>query len=194
MFSNLKKRIPQRFKNVKDEWLSSIIWFSLNNVFSSFPSQTIRIGFLKLMGAKIAKGAAVYGGSEFRNPAGLLIGLGSSIGHRAVLDARKGLTIGENVTLATEVMIWSLQHDYDDINFKTVGGPVIIGDYAWLGSRCIILPNVTIGAGAVVAAGAVVTKDVAPYTIVGGIPAKILAHRKLQKYEYDPSMGRLHFV
>ena len=194
MASKIRKRIPQRIKDVKDEWISSIIWFSLNNIFSSFPSQTIRIMFLRYMGAHIAKGAAVYGGCEYRNPAGLTIGLGSSIGHRALLDARKGLTIGKNVTLATEVMIWSLQHDYNDLNFASIGGPVVIGDYAWLGSRCLILPNVIIGEGAVVAAGAVVTKNVAPYTIVGGIPAKIIADRKRQEYDYNPSIGRLHFV
>lgn len=190
----MNKKITQNFKNVKNEWVGSIIWFLLNNVCSSFPSQTVRVMFLKFMGANIAKGTSVYGGSEFRNPAGLTIGIGSSIGHRALLDARKGLAIGKYVTLATEVMIWSLQHDYNDLNFSSIGGPVVIEDYAWLGSRCMILPNIIIGEGAVVAAGAVVTKDVAPYTIVGGIPAKIIANRKLQKYDYNPSIGRLHFV
>lgn len=190
----MKKYIPPKLKSSINNWIDSFTWLLLNNVFSSFPSQTIRIAFLKFMGAKIAKGVAVYGGSEFRNPYGLNIGTGSSIGHKAVLDARKGLIIGNNVTLATEVMIWSLHHDYNDPHFKSVGGPVIIHDYAWLGSRCIILPNVTIGQGAIVAAGAVVAKDVLPYTVVGGVPAKVISHRKVQNYDYNPSSGKMHMI
>jgi acetyltransferase-like isoleucine patch superfamily enzyme len=93
------------------------------------------------------------------------------------LDARSGLTIGENVNLSNEVMIWSLHHDYNDPDFAAIGAPVIIEDYAWLCSRCIILPGVTIGKGAVVAAGAVVSRNVLPYTVVGGIPAKVIASR-----------------
>jgi len=194
LYSDFKKPIPQNIKHVKDTWVSSIVWFLLNNVFSSFPSQTVRVAFLRLLGAKIAKGVPVYGGCEFRNPIGLTIGTGSSIGHRAILDARRGLTIGKYVTLATEVMIWSLQHDYNDPGFSAIGGPVVISDYAWLGSRCIILPNITIGEGAVIAAGAVVTKDVLPYTVVGGIPAKIIAYREKHGYNYNPALDRLHMI
>lgn len=189
-----EKRFLQATKLGINNWIDSVAWLLLNNVFSSFPSQTIRVLFLRFLGAKIAKGTPVYGGCEFRNPAGLVIGEGSSIGHRALLDARKNLHIGKFVTLATEVMIWTLHHDYNDANFASTGGPVVIGDYAWLGSRCIILPNVTIGEGAVIAAGAVVTKDVLPYTVVGGIPAKVIAKRKVQKFTYNPAAERLHMV
>lgn len=146
------------------------------------------------MGAHISEKVAIYGQNEFRNPAGLTIGEGSSIGHRCILDARKNLTIGRNVTLGTEVMIWSLHHDYNDKHFRAVGKPVVIADYVWLGSRCIVLPGVTVGSGAVVAAGAVVTKDVLPFHVVGGIPAKTISRRKKQAYDYFPAKDRMHFV
>ncbi len=186
--------IPISVRKIIFHWLTSLEWLFLNSIISSFPSQRIRIWVLNLMGAKIPKSTAVYGGNEYRNPKGLTIGTNTALGHRAILDARMGLEIGNNVCFGTEVMIWSLHHDYNDIGFKGVGGKVTICNYVWLGSRCIILPGVTIGEGAVVAAGAVVTKDVEPYTVVGGIPAKKIALRERKEYNYSPNADRLHFV
>lgn len=141
------------------------------------PFHTIRILLLRLMGAKIGKSVGLYRGFEVRDPWKLKIGDNTLIGHKALLDARKGLIIGSNVNLSNEVMIWSLHHDYNDEFFEIIGDKVIIEDYAWICSRAIILPGVTIGKGAVVAAGSVVTKDVEPYTVVGGIPAKVISKR-----------------
>lgn len=192
--TKLKSIIPLGIKRSLRIWRSSVEWFILNNVISSFPSQTIRIAVLKSMGAQIAKNVAIYGGNEYRNPKGLKVGKGSALGHRAILDARRGLTIGENVCFGTEVMIWTLHHNYNDYNFKVVGDSVMIGDYVWLGSRCIILPGVHVGEGAVVAAGAVVTKDVPPYKVVAGIPAKVVADRENKQYDYSPGYHRMHMV
>ncbi len=75
------------------------------------------------------------------------------------------------------VWIWTMEHDPQDPYYRGTGGPVNIHDYAWISCRVVILPDVTIGKGAVVAAGAVVTKDVAPYAIVGGVPAKTIGKR-----------------
>lgn len=175
-------------------WKASLEWLFLNNIISHFPSHSVRKAVLRLMGASLAKNVAIYGGNEYRNPKGLKVGKGSALGHRAILDARRGLNIGENVCFGTEVMIWSLHHDYDDVNFKVVGAPVNIGNYVWLGSRCVILPGVTIGEGAVIAAGAVVTKDVEPYAIFGGVPAKRIGTRENKEYDYAPGYYRLHMV
>jgi acetyltransferase-like isoleucine patch superfamily enzyme len=105
------------------------------------------------------------------------IGEGSIVGHRAILDGRLGITIGKNVNISTGVWIWTVQHDHQDPYFRDVGGPVKIGDNAWISCRAILLPGVTIGEGAVVAAGAVVTQDVDEYTVVGGVPAKKIGER-----------------
>jgi acetyltransferase-like isoleucine patch superfamily enzyme len=75
------------------------------------------------------------------------------------------------------VWIWTLEHDPQDPNYAAVGGAVIIEDFVWISCRAIILPGVTVGEGAVVAAGAVVTKDVEPFSIVGGVPAKVIGVR-----------------
>jgi len=70
-----------------------------------------------------------------------------------------------------------MQHDPNDPNFGVISGKVIVEDYAWISSRTTILPGVTIGYGAVIAAGAVVTKSVEAFTIVGGVPAKKIGER-----------------
>jgi maltose O-acetyltransferase len=95
------------------------------------------------------------------------------------------------VDIASQVMIFNSQHDINDPHFGAITAPVTIEDYVFIGPRAIILPGVTIGRGAVVAAGAVVTKNVAPGTVVGGIPAKPIATRKLTSYNYRLGRPRL---
>lgn len=114
---------------------------------------------------KATQGLANYLNSTFkrpdiRNPKGVELGDGVSIGPKVLLDGRKGLTIGKNATIAYEAIIWSLNHDYNDIHFCGKGAYVNIGEYAWICSRSIILPGVSVGKYAVVASGAIVTKDV----------------------------------
>jgi acetyltransferase-like isoleucine patch superfamily enzyme len=155
------------------------------------PSQNIRRFIYRyFFRIKLGKNTIIYGGAEIRNPASLVIGDNTSIGHQAILDARCGLTIGKNVNFSTGVWVWTMQHDPQDPYFGNKTGAVVIHDYAWISSRTTILPGVTIGRGAVVAAGAVVTKDIPEYTIVGGIPAKVIGMRNRElKYtlgEYLP--------
>ena len=101
-----------------------------------------------------------------------------------MFDSRGGLIrLGNNIDIAPEVNIWTLEHDPQDSDFSTKGGPVTIGDFVWIGNRAIILPNVIIGEGAVVASGAVVTKDVDPWTIMGGVPAKKIGNRNKNQNE-----------
>ena len=99
------------------------------------------------------------------------------VGSCAVLDGRRGITIGSNVNLSSGVWIWTLQHAINDPNFGTEGGPVEIGDRAWVSCRVVILPGVRIGTGAVIAAGAVVTRDIPDFAIAAGVPARVIGHR-----------------
>lgn len=148
------------------------------------PFHNLRILLMRCLGAKIGKKVGLYRGFEIRSPWKLEIGNSTLIGHNALLDARKGLIIGSNVNLSNDVMIWTLHHDYNSEFFDTIGDRVVIEDYCWICSRAVILPGVKIGYGAVVAAGSVVTKDVQPYTVVGGIPAKVISVRN-KKLSYN---------
>lgn len=148
------------------------------------PSKILRNRGIRMMGAKASKNVMFYPGFQVRNPKKLVIEDGVNIGPKCLLDARRGLTIRKNAVIAYEAIIWSLNHDYNDINFCGKGAPTEIGAYAWICSRSMILPGIKIGEGAVVASGAIVTKDVPPYAIVGGIPAKIIGHREEKEYQY----------
>ena len=135
----------------------------------------------------LAPKVVVYYGAEMREPYKIKIGRGSIIGDRAILDGRNGLEIGENVNFSSNVSIWTEQHDHRDAFFRCdtqKKTPVKIGNRVWIGPNTLILHSVEIGEGAVIAAGAVVTKSVEPYSIVAGIPAKKIGERnKTLKYE-----------
>ena len=107
----------------------------------------------------------------------IVIGDNTVINRFTYLDGRVALTIGNNVNVSHYTLIQTLTHDPQNRDFLCLERPVVIHDHVWIGARAIICPGVTIGEGAVVAAGAVVTQDVEPYTIVGGNPARYIKDR-----------------
>ena len=171
-------------------------WYLTTEFIPHLPSQHIRNWSMRFLGAKITKNVKFYSGFSIRNPKGLVIEDGVNIGPGVLLDARMGLTIHKNATIAYQAIIWSLNHDYNDVHFCGKGGHTVIGSYAWICSRSIIMPGITIGEGAVVASGAIVTKDVPPYTVVAGVPAKVIAYRDKQSYDYgyEAKNDYSHFV
>ena len=108
----------------------------------------------------IGKDVFINSGCHFQDQGGIVIGDGALIGH--------------NVVLAT------INHDLSPLkNRENHYNPVVIEDHVWIGSNAVILPGVTVGRWSAVGAGAVVTKDVEPFTVVGGVPAKEI--RKVEK-------------
>ena len=139
---------------------------------------------MKLLGMKIGCGSSLLRYVRFVNPSHITIGMHSIINSYCQLDGRGGsIFIGNNVDIAQETNIWTLEHDPNDNNHVTCCGNVIIDDFVWIASRVTILPEIHIGRGAVIACGAVVTKDVPEMAIVGGVPAKIIGTRE-NKLEY----------
>ena len=162
----------------------NFIWWMTNSVICHCPSLTIRRGWLRMLGMDIQGKVIFYEGYHIRNPKGIVIEDGVSIGPKVLLDGRCGLHIGKSAVIGYDAIIWSLNHDYNDLHFCGKGAPVYIGEYAWVCSRSIILPGIKIGKGAVIASGAIVTKDVPPYAIVAGIPAIIIGQREIKQYDY----------
>ena len=118
---------------------------------------------------------------EIRNPGNITIGDHVILNRSVLLDGRGGeIVIGNNVDIGQETNIWTLEHDVHDDYHKASGAPVTIEDYVWIASRVTILPGVTIGKGAVIACNSVVTKNVPPMAIMGGIPARKIGDRKSQ--------------
>ena len=162
--------------------IRNALYDSFRPLFMAFPSNIIRILFLRTFqigeDVKIGRSVLIARGADIRSPWNISIGNNVIINKNVVLDGRGGLTIGNNVDIAQDSIIWTAQHDYNDDYHKYVQAPVTIEDYVWLASRTLILPGVVVGRGAVVAAGSVVTKDVEPMRVVGGMPAKVITERK----------------
>jgi acetyltransferase-like isoleucine patch superfamily enzyme len=119
----------------------------------------------------------------------LSIGDNVVINRKCYIDGRFGVEINNNISISSEVCILSMDHDPNHPQFATRQSKVIIKDNVWVGIRAIILPGVTLGEGCVVAANSVVTKDVEPYKIVAGIPAKVIKDRNREiayKCRYFP--------
>lgn len=155
------------------------------------PLQKYRLFILRhIYQMKIANNVVIYGNFRLRAPWNISIGQGTVIGDGAQLDGRNGLIIGENVNISSDVYIYTEQHEVNDEYFESgkSGGPVIIENRVWLSSRTTILPKVRIGEGAVLASGAIATKDIEPFSINAGVPAKKIAERNHElKYEFDGS-------
>ena len=152
------------------------------------PSHHIRKFVYRALGAEIGKHVVFHFRTEVRGLHRLKIGDGTIIGDNALLAAQRGLTIGKNVNLSSNVSIYSGAHDHRDPYFRSTAAttrPITIGDRVWIGSNAIILTGVHIGEGAVICAGCVVTKDVEPYTVVAGIPARKVNERPHDlRYEF----------
>jgi maltose O-acetyltransferase len=163
-----------------------LVRFVTNSVVAHIPSYTVRHWwYRRVLGMHVAKSASVLMGVYIyirgRAHSGqpeISIGEHSVINQGCSLDGRGGLRIGQNVSVSPGVWILTAGHDPDDPNFQFVVAPTVIGDYVWLGSRALILPGVSVGTGAVVAAGAVVSRDVPDYAVVGGVPARQIGQRR----------------
>jgi len=163
-------------------------WVFIIHLVGYIPSHHVRRFFYRLAGVKIGKGSSFHMGIRFYDSRNISVGNDTIIGEGTVLDGREKLMVGNHVDIASEVMIYNSKHDIENEYFLPVSSPVTIEDYVFIGPRSIILPGVKIGKGAIVAAAAVVTKDVPPYAIVAGVPAKIIGERKLKDLHYK--LGR----
>ena len=181
----LINKLINRVKNILLEFEVFLL-----HLVGCIPFHHLRRAFYRAGGVKIGKGSAIHMGARFYDPHNIKIGKDTIVGEEAVLDGRDKLIIGNHVALATGVMIFNSQHEINDEFFSASNAPVIIEDYVFIGPRAIIQPGIKIGKGAIIAAGAVVTKDVPPFAIVGGVPAKIIDERKLKELHYKLGRAR----
>lgn len=179
-------KIITRFYNYALDFKVSVLWF-----LGYIPFHSVRRLIFTLSGVKIGRKSTIHIGVRFYQPSNIHIGTGTIIGDHATLDGRAPLTIGNHVDIASQVMLLNSEHDIHDEHFSPINQPVTIKDYVFIGPRAIVLPGVTIGEGAVVAAGAVVTKDVPEKAVVGGVPARVIGQRKVAGFHYRLGRFRL---
>ena len=170
--------------------IGSILSFTYEKVVGQIPSSFLRQLYLRGYLAGFGQGASVQMGCRFLNGRKVYLGDRTILNFGCLLDGRHyPIQIGSDVSIGPEASILTLGHDPQSPDFADKGGKVVIGDRAWIAYRAIILPGITIGEGAVVGAGSVVTKDVEPYTIVAGNPARLIGKRPLNltyQLHYQP--------
>jgi O-antigen/teichoic acid export membrane protein/acetyltransferase-like isoleucine patch superfamily enzyme len=166
--------------------------YTTNYLLSNFPSHTLRyLWYRRVLGWDIGEGASILMGQYIQmtgirtSGRRVSIGDGTVINQKCLIYTSSGLVIGNNVSISAEVALITGTHDINHPDFPSHYQPIIIDDYVWIGTRAMILRGVTIGRGAVVMAGAVVTHDVEPYMVVGGVPAKPITERQLHDLSYQ---------
>jgi maltose O-acetyltransferase len=170
-----------------------VLAFVTNRVVAHLPSFRLRRAwYRRAVGITIDGTALVHSGCYlwFLGPGqirrdGFEIGARTIVNRGCCLDGRGPLRIAEDVSIAPEVAILTAQHGWRTPGFWLTTAGVSIDDHAWIGMRAMILPGVHIGRGAVVAAGAVVTRDVEPFEVVAGVPARRVAVRPKEALQYE---------
>lgn len=167
--------------------LDGVAAWLYNAIIGRIPSRKLRMGMLSVWLGALGKRTGVQMGCRFLNGRKVFLGPRNVVNFGCLFDGRKfSIRTGTNVSIGPEATILTLGHDPHSSQFDSQGGDVVIGDRAWIAYRAIILPGVTIGEGAVVAAGSVVTRDVEPFTIVAGNPAREVGKRQRDlAYELD---------
>jgi acetyltransferase-like isoleucine patch superfamily enzyme len=160
----------------------------LSHVVARLPFASWRMRLYQLGRVQFAdvRSGCVMLGAEISHGWRLTIGRNTIIGPHVLLDARGFITLGDNVNISGHTKIQTAKHEVQDPYFGGTYLPVVIGNRVWVGMGATIFGGVTIGEGAVVAGGSVVTKDVPPYMIVAGIPARVVGERTRDlRYELD---------
>lgn len=171
---------------------AALVKYATNHLIAHIPSYRIRHGwYRRVLGWRIEPRAAILLGQHVQmagvrsSGRKVFIGAGTVINHGCLLYTTGGLEIGREVSISAGVWLVTGTHDMNHPDFPDEYRPIVIGDHAWIGARATILAGVTIGEGAVVMAGAVVARDVPPFAVVGGVPARIVSERRLRNPSYQ---------
>jgi acetyltransferase-like isoleucine patch superfamily enzyme len=167
------------------------IYLAACNALLAMPGHAFRrLVMRRLVRATLGEGTAIERRVRVQTKGGLTIGKGCNVNSGTVLDGRGGLVIGSLVNISPDATILTAQHDVASPAFDGQTAPTRVADRAWVSTRAIVLPGTTVGEGAVVAAGAVVSKDVAPWTIVAGNPAREIGRRPQDAQQTLPRYAR----
>ena len=171
-------------------FMGAVLAYGYNAFLTHLPAHWIRAIYLNnLLLARFGRHTNVQMRCKFLNGRRVTLGDRNVVNFGCLFDGRSyNITTGKNVSIGPEATILTLGHELQSPDFDDKGGNVIIGDRVWIGYRALVMPGVTIGEGAVVAACSVVTRDVEPYAVVAGMPAiKIGERNRNLTYEFNYS-------
>lgn len=175
--SNYQEEKPHRIKR--------ICWYIINaTIFRCLPGvylRYIRNGILKIFGATIPWKSLIYSSCKIFAPWNLVVGKNACIGPNTELYNKDLIKIGDNAVISQGSYLCTASHDISDSMHSLITAPIVIADQAWVAADAFVGMGVTIGQGAVVGARAAVFKDVEPWTVVGGNPAKFIKKREIKK-------------
>jgi putative colanic acid biosynthesis acetyltransferase WcaF len=164
------------------EYARKLCWFTVRNcIFRWIPGRIrgARRGLLRVFGANIAAGVNIAPSVRIRHPWLFTIGEHSAIGDNVEIYNLGPIMIGEHTVISQNAHLCAGTHDYTKPDLPLIRASITIGSGVWICADAFIGPNVTIGNNALIAARAVVTKDVPANVIVGGNPAKVIKHRPM---------------
>ena len=171
--------------------MRDFVKYVTNHIINHIPSFTLRHAWYRLvLGWHIASKTFLFTGLEIQSPdirgsgKKVFIGRHTMINYGCRFHIHGGIVIGENVSMSPGTWLVTGTHDINDPNFAVGAKPIVIGDHVWIGVRATVLAGVTIGDGAIVMAGAMVTRDVPAGAIVGGVPARVVGQRQLRDPQY----------
>lgn len=142
----------------------------------------LRPGLLRMFGARTRGAALFHGNTWVEMPWNLSLGKHTAFGPGVILYNLGPMRIGDHTIVSQDAYLCGGTHDYTDAGYPLIRKEIDVGPYVWIGAGAFIGPGIAIGEGAVVGARAVVTRDVPPWTVVAGNPA-----REIKKRELNPS-------
>lgn len=176
-----RNELPLRNRLARVAW--NIVWLLLFRPTPRWALNGWRRSVLRLFGARLAKVVVIRPSCRIWAPWNLTMGPVSCLGDRVDCYCVAPITLGAKVTVSQDSFLCSASHDIGTLARELVSAPIVIENHAWVAARAFVGPGVRIGQGAVVGACAVVTKDVAPWTVVAGNPARVVKKRVIREDE-----------
>jgi putative colanic acid biosynthesis acetyltransferase WcaF len=159
----------------------NLTWLLLAS-WTPVPLRGWRLFLLRLFGAKVTPTANVYGGARVWYPPNLELGANATIGARVYVYSAAKIIVGDHAIVSPGAFLCTAGHDIEDPHFQTVAAPITIGARAWVASEAFVGPGVTIGEGAVLGARGCAFRDLEPWTVYAGNPARELKRRKIRVF------------
>ena len=142
------------------------------------PLHAWRAGVLRLFGARLGPYCRIYPASEIWAPWNLICDDTVTIGNGAVVYNTLPMRLGSHCVVSQDAFLCGATHDFDDPAFPMISLSINVGAYAWICARAVVCPGVQVGEGAVLGLASVATRDLAPWTVHAGVPARALRTRK----------------